>query len=480
MASLPPGDPLLAAAARFSDVHGILPTALGPMLVAATPVMPSADTGPANGTLVFGRLLTDTVVAAVADETQVRFSAEPLAADADAVAGDYAVVARSPDLLVGALVLGDIHGNPALRLRVETPRDVTGAGDRIIGISLLALVLAGLLAIAVLWLLLQRTVVRPLARVTGDIQAIRQTGRLDRRLAIAGAEEFQALGLEFNRMLDRLDAVHRQLVERTRDAEAAQAGAERANEAKSSFLTNMSHELRTPLNAIIGFSDLMQHEAFGPLGHAKYREYVDDIRDSGRHLLALINAILHLAQASNSKLILDEATVPLDELIDAALRLVQPAAMAGSVDVFRVQGPAAPAVRVDRTKLSQVLINILSNAVKFTPPGGQVRVAVRGLADGGLEIEVTDTGIGMRPEDIPEALKPFTQVHDGRDGRLPGTGLGLPLSVALMELHQGSLSLESRLGQGTTVLLRLPAARVAAKPAARSADQIDAMVPPST
>jgi two-component system, cell cycle sensor histidine kinase PleC len=255
------------------------------------------------------------------------------------------------------------------------------------------------------------------------------------------------------------DDLERQVVERTAALALAKERAERASESKSRFLANMSHELRTPLNAVIGFSELILGETLGPVGHPRYGEYLQDISASGRHLLGVIEAILDMAKADHGTLVLREQPFMLDEAIDAVMLFVEPQALKAGVALHRRAAPAVGAIYADRTKVVQVLTNLATNAVKFTPAGGQVTIESRVSTDGGLVVSVADTGIGIKSEDIPRALEPFVQIDDGKDRAHEGTGLGLPLSVALVELHGGALKLESSPGAGTTVTVTFPAER---------------------
>jgi signal transduction histidine kinase len=235
--------------------------------------------------------------------------------------------------------------------------------------------------------------------------------------------------------------------------------AEAANEAKSAFLAIISHELRTPLNAIIGFAGLMEDQRFGPLGAPRYREYVSDIRNSGEHLLDLINNILDLSRAEAGKLHLQEDAVDVVEIAQLCLRQMQPRAAENGVHLELSLPAAPPLLRGDAAKLRQVLFNLLSNALKFTPPDGHVLLRVERDTDDGITLVVKDTGVGISPVDIPKALQPFTQLDNGLARRYEGTGLGLPLTKSLVELHGGTLRLESALGEGTTVIVKFPPSR---------------------
>ena len=247
-----------------------------------------------------------------------------------------------------------------------------------------------------------------------------------------------------------------------RNLEAAKAEAEAASLAKSRFLANMSHELRTPLNAILGFSEMLERGTAGALD-PRQQEYVGYVRQSGAHLLDIINEILDLAKIDAGKLELEEdAGIDVRRLSDACIALVRERALAGTLSLSVEIDDAVPPLVADSTRLKQILLNLLGNAVKFTDPGGAVGLVVRRAADGGVEFEVRDTGLGMTPAEVEIALEPFGQVDCGIARRREGTGLGLPLARRLTELHGGSLRIDSERGRGTRMVVGLPATRVLA------------------
>jgi signal transduction histidine kinase len=234
--------------------------------------------------------------------------------------------------------------------------------------------------------------------------------------------------------------------------------AQAADRAKSEFLATMSHELRTPLNAIIGFAEIMSTQLLGPIGSPAYRSYADDIMRSGHHLLALINDILDFAKVDAGKLALEEETIDLRKVGESAIRLLGQQAQAAGVTLPMRTASAPVMVRADGRRLRQVCLNLIGNAIKFTPEGGRVEVKVS-VEGGEARLEVRDTGVGIRPEDLPHVIEPFRQANQGHARRHAGTGLGLSISDRLVRLHGGRLVLESHPGQGTVALVVLPPER---------------------
>jgi PAS domain S-box-containing protein len=282
---------------------------------------------------------------------------------------------------------------------------------------------------------------------------------------VSGKPIFDAKGRFCGYRGSARDVTHRLLAEQQlrvakAEAESLRDKAVQADGAKSEFLANMSHELRTPLTAIIGFSELIRSEIFGPLGNTRYREYARDINKSGHHLLQVIGDVLDLSKIGAQKMTLREEVVDVAALMDTCICFIRDPARAAGVEVLVDLRLPLPRLRADELRLKQILLNLLSNGVKFTPSGGRVRLSAGCRAEGDLEITVEDSGIGMTEAEIAVALAPFGQIDSLMARKHAGSGLGLPLAKELVEMHGGSLLIKSAPSGGTSVMVVMPAARV--------------------
>jgi signal transduction histidine kinase len=309
----------------------------------------------------------------------------------------------------------------------------TRSRDLLIGAGAGSLLLA--LAIG---LLLSDSLLVPLRKTQRRLATI-ASGDFSGHVEVPNRDEVGALAADVNRMSDELQRLYQEL--------------ETTSRHKSDFLATMSHELRTPLNAIIGFSEVLHEQMFGELNERQLT-YVEDVREAGRHLLSLINDVLDLAKIESGKMELELSTVAIAEVLRSAVSMHSERASRGSIELTLRTEPDEITISADDRRLRQVVFNLLSNAVKFTPPDGRVDVSAR-LDDGHVEIAVADTGPGISAEEFETIFEEFAQGSDGKQAE--GTGLGLPLSRKLVELHGGRLWVESTVGRGSTFLLTLPA-----------------------
>jgi signal transduction histidine kinase len=308
-------------------------------------------------------------------------------------------------------------------------------------------------------LIFGRTVARRLAVLLAGLGRIAD-GDADHRIVMLGSDEFVRIASSVNQMAQGVaeakSGLEAKVKARTIDLQRASERAEAANTAKSAFLANMSHELRTPLNAIIGFSEIMADPVRWRIGPEQCKGYAHDIKFSGQHLLKIINSILDLAKIEAGKTVLKPEPIDVATLITTCTQMIDPAAEKAGVTLKSDFGEGLPIIAADEQLLRQALINLLANAVKFTPEGGEVGVSARTNGDEGVIIAVTDSGVGMSAEGVRVALTPFGQVDSGLSRRQEGTGLGLPLASAYVELHGGHLAIQSERGKGTTVSIWLP------------------------
>jgi signal transduction histidine kinase len=344
--------------------------------------------------------------------------------------------------------------------------EATWRGVALIGFGLLAATLAAILGA-------RKFVQEPIKGLL-KVAAEWRNGNDDARVRVRDpGSEIGNLGAAFNAMADALAARHaaqKHAEEELRQLNATlESRVERrtielanANKAKSMFLANISHELRTPLNAIIGFGEMMQYQILGPIGVPVYKEYAEHIHESGKHLLALVEEMLDLSKIEAGKLEIERMPIAPGPLLAESLVMLRPMAEAAKIEIVVEGDPSGwPVFEADPVKLKQVFVNLVGNAVKFTPAGGRVTVSGE-TSEAWLQIRIGDTGIGMRSEDIPLVIQPFYRASSAYDAKHQGAGLGLPFAKAVVELHDGTLGIESRVGSGTTVTVTLPLAAAAA------------------
>jgi len=310
-----------------------------------------------------------------------------------------------------------------------------GSRDLFIAVAAGSIVLALVLGLVLSW-----SVIGPIQRMETRVAGI-TAGDFSDHVDVSNRDELGMLATNVNRMNDQLSHLYQEL--------------ETTSRHKSEFLANMSHELRTPLNAIIGFSEVLHEQMFGALNEQQLG-YVDDVLESGRHLLALINDVLDLSKVEAGRMELEISDVMLADALRSGLALQGERATRAGIALGLSVEPSDIVIRADERKLRQIVFNLLSNAVKFTPAGGHVDVSAR-MTDGVVEVAVADTGPGIAPEDQELIFEEFQQAPVASGGHVEGTGLGLPLSRKLVEIHGGRLWVESSVGVGSTFRFTMPA-----------------------
>lgn len=326
-------------------------------------------------------------------------------------------------------------------------------------ITLLIIGGAALVCYLLAWML-QHVISKPILRLSGVAKSISlykdYSVRVEKNMRHTYPTEIDALIDSFNTMLTEIEERDGKLMRKNIELERAKEAAESANIAKSQFLANISHELRTPLNAIIGFSSIIVNKLFGPLGDEKYDDYAKDIHESGTHLLEVINDILDISKAEAGKLALSLEEFDVIKAIRKCINILGERAAEGDVTIIFDPPEKVSSMVADRVRFIQIILNVVSNAVKFTEPGGTVKISVDANESRDVvyfTFKVNDTGIGMTPEDLTKAFQMFGQADSGLDRRYEGTGLGLPLTKKLVELHNGSITIDSTVGKGTLVTI---------------------------
>tara|TARA_B100000315_G_scaffold145541_1_gene134463 strand:- start:174 stop:2429 length:2256 start_codon:yes stop_codon:yes gene_type:complete len=298
--------------------------------------------------------------------------------------------------------------------------------------------------------------------VRGDKVILVRKERLPDGSVIAFHTDITERKMAEKALKDAHDQLEERVKERTRELNAAKNDAESANRAKSDFLANMNHELRSPLTAIIGFSQMMKDEILGPIDNDTYQDYLGDILDSSHHLSELVNDLLDVSAIEEGKAELFEEKFEIADVVDISSSMVLSRAQEEKIEFTVNIGKNLPTIFADKRRMRQMLVNLLTNAIKFTPEGGDVSLNANQDEDGSIQFVIKDTGIGMDELGIAKALEKFGQIDSEQAHKYSGTGLGLPLTKSLIEMHGGSMLIESVPGSGTTIKLRIPEERVIA------------------
>lgn len=454
----------------------------GPLLLVAFPIT-SSNYGPVNGTLVVGRYLDDRNLEHLRNLTELDISVFRWSDDSlpsDVTVAHQSLEQNNNALFVQPLSNGEIagygmrhdfEGNPAIIVRVTTPRPIYTAGHSSMVSVLVALLITGGVFGVVNLFVLERLVLARLARLSNDVTEISRKENDSLRLNVVGRDEIGNLSSLINRMLDALELAHTRQREHTEQlrlkAEEARDAAQQANEMKSRFLANMSHELRTPLNSIINFTRIVAAGMRGAVTEAQI-EYLNRVYASGEHLLGLINDILDLSKIEAGRMEMYTETVRVHEIVRGAMSTAVGLTKNKPIELVSEVDDDIPLIVADKIRIRQVLLNLLSNAAKFTDEG---TITVRAVRDGNTVVfSVADTGIGIPADKLDTIFEEFRQADEGSSRSYEGTGLGLSICKRLVEMHGGTIWVESTPGEGSTFFFSLPLHDVPAQDAEEPAN----------
>lgn len=446
------------------NLKGVVLLPENPMLVASYPIMTSNGEGPVRGTLIFGRYLDEKEISRISEITHLSFKVhhlddpdipDDLNAD-DAFSESIIVRAKSEDSISGYTMLKDIYGNPALLMEVSLPRPIYNQGKVSVIYLLVSLLVVGVIFGGMFLWFLEKLVLSRLAHLNNDVNYIEVNTAFSGRVRTdKETDEMSSLADSINRMLEALERSQFERMEVEKELRAHRDQLAYVSKAKSEFLSTMSHELRTPLNSIIGFSELLNEGMYGELNE-KQKQYVNNVLTSSKFLLNLINDIIDLSKVEAGKIELVIEKMPVPGIISETLILIKEKASKHNVRIEQDFNPQLDFIEADKQRFKQILFNLLSNAIKFSKKeGGTVTITAKKEGDM-AKFSVSDTGIGIKEEDMGKLFKEFAQASPEISKEYGGTGLGLAISKKLVELHGGAFSVESRYGEGSTFSFTLP------------------------
>jgi len=432
-----------------------------PLLIMTRPILGNNNQFPTAGTLVFGRFLDTNCIDQIGKLSSLSLSIyriddgslpDEISQIYHSFTSDSPITTKivNTSHITGYCLLNDIYNHPVLVLKADIPRDIYRQGQ--IGVTYIIIVIISVCvfsAIIAVWSAEKMGLSR-LKGLDRTVKNIASSGKVTGRIPLTGKDEVSSLAKNINLMLASIQQSDDILKERAERLQTAVIEAQFANQAKTEFLSNVSHELRTPLTAIIGLTQLLQKKYYGTLNE-KQSEYVKDILESSNHLLNLINDILDLAKIESGKSKLELENAKINDLISSSLLLVKENAVQKQITILSPIPVEIlnQRITVDKRRFRQIMVNLLSNAIKFTDTGGKVTITATPRQDY-LEVNVTDTGIGINAEEQQKIFEAFYQVYGGTRGKSPGTGLGLSLAKRLVEQHNGRIWVESEgIGKGS-------------------------------
>ena len=449
-----------------SSITGIILLPEGPLLFASRPILTNDREGPIRGSVIWGRYLNDEKVNLLGAKTHLnitmhRFDDTKMPSDFLSVHDSFSeqeeILVRplNDGSIAGYTILNDVNHAPALMMRVDIPRDIYNQGLAGVRYLLISLIVLGLIFSFLTILLLDKYIISRLFHINSNVIDIGTTKELSGRVPVEGSDELSSLASSINMMLESLERSKIEYLEIEKELRANRDRLEEVSKAKSEFLAQMSHELRTPLNSIIGFSELLKTGASGKLNE-KQEHYTNNVITSSKFLLDLINDILDLSKVEAGKIELVKEKMSLPENIIESINLVKEKAFKNNILIKQDFDPQLAFIEADKQRVKQILFNLLSNAIKFSKhEGGTITIRTRKVG-GMAKISVSDTGIGIKEENMEKMFHEFCQASPDISNKYGGTGLGLAISKKLVELHGGSIEVESKYGEGSTFTFSLP------------------------
>jgi len=448
---------LNATKESMKPVKGILQLPEGLLYIVSSPIMTSERKGPVRGVLIMARFLTDAYIRKLGERTRLSLTIHPIDQQIlpEYISDDRLLISQNgtkritqvlkPNRIAGYSIINDINGLPAFIFKVDSTRDIYQQGLRTLNYLLFALIVTALIFSGGMMALLQKTVIGRLSRLSHDVNSIHSHGVYNSNLRYEGNDEISSLTKNINTMLIKIK-------ESLEDMESQKEKAEKANQAKSEFLSRMSHELRTPLNGILGFAQLLDLES-RPINPEHLDAYTKQILSSGQYLLTLINDLLDLASIEENKLELSIGTIHLDNIIHECLDSMMPLALERNITLAYTTKVNCTA-EGDALRLKQILLNLISNAIKYNHEGGDVDVTIKQTGEGTGRIIVTDSGPGISKQDQNDLFKPFSRLYLNTYAT-QGTGIGLTISKKLVEMMGGTIGVESKPGKGSAFWVEL-------------------------